>query len=712
MFLIGSFLYLPNMHSKQVKTIDSEKEIIFKGKISSQVYLKDTSLYFTLKQNKNVKVNIRYFYEKDMTEVKTSISKIETGRNCLVKGKYSPLSVKSNPGQFDYAKYLANEDIQAEIIVENLESISCSKKSILTPIWSLRNKLIFIMKENYSDFSSSWLIALILGEDSFIDSHIIDSFRHWNIAHLLAISGLHTAIFVGIIYLILMKFLKLTIETTQIMLILILPLFTILTGAEPSVIRASLMVIIFILLNLINVKLTSSDLISAVFIGLVILNPAFLTHIGFQFSFAVTFSILISLKWLGQTNNRIIQSFKISFISQMIILPLQLHYFTLFQPLSIILNIVVIPYFTMFVIPYMFIMLIGLLLPTYIKEFLDNIFVLIHELFLKSLINLDGLFREHFIIGELNIIIILFFYVILFLFMWGIEKNKIKHSIIMGTILVLFLMFLNNKESFSPVGRVTMLDVGQGDAIIIELPYREGVFMIDAGSHFSFTDMTPSKTIYNQVIKPYLYYRGIGEIDGVFLSHDHIDHTGSLQFMLNDFKVNEVLISPYHPIEGELLEQIKNKGTKVTIINPVENLVRNNLLFQTLHPLNDKQDENENSLIIHTKIGGKSWLFNGDASAVNERELIKAYPKLKVDVLKVGHHGSNTSTDEVFLKKIMPKYALVSAGEKNIYGHPTPLVIERLKNHNINVYRTDEDGAIEYKYNLETQKASFKKYLQ
>lgn len=711
-FLIGSYFLLPTEHAEKSNKNILEEPILIKGKIDSQVYLKDSSLSFIVKQNDAVKVNVRYFYENDIQEVKDPLKTIETGRECILKGIHSPPPIKSNPGQFDYAQYLANQAIYSEIVVADLQDISCAKKSFLSPIWSLRNKLILKIKTNYNDLSSSWLIALILGEDSFIESDIIDLFRHWNIAHLLAISGLHTAIFVGIIYFILMKLLKLTIEKTQIILIIILPIFTILSGAEPSVIRASLMVISFIILNLLKIRLTPSDLLSLIFIILVILDPALLNHIGFQFSFAVTFSLLISLKWLNQTNNRLIQSFKISFISQMIILPLQLHYFAVFQPLSIILNVFVIPYFTLFVIPYMFVMLLALMLPEILRSLLDVFFTWIHTIFLDSLKKLDLLFSDHFLIGDLQVNQFIIYYVILFMFMWAIEKIKIPRATVIGVVFVVFIFFLNLKESFSPEGRVTMLDIGQGDAIMIELPHRNGVFMMDVGSSFSFKEQEPSKKVYEQIIKPYLYYRGIDSIDGIFLSHDHLDHTGSLEFMLDEFNIKEVFVSPYHPIEGDLLAALKKSKTKITIINPPEKLVRNGLSFQILHPVKDQFDENDNSLIVYTEIGGKSWLFNGDASTHNELEVLNTFPNLKADFLKVGHHGSNTSTDEVFLQNIMPKYGLVSAGANNSYGHPTLEVIERLENHDIEIYRTDEDGAIEYNYNLKTKKASLSKYIK
>src|SRR5699024_8887506 len=160
--------------------------------------------------------------------------------------------------------------------------------------------------------------------------------------------------------------------------------------------------------------------------------------------------------------------FKISFISQMILLPLQLHYFSVFQPLSIFLNVIVIPYFTIIVIPLMFIMILFMLFLIILIDFLYVIFVFMLIVFCDILFKLYILFSEYFVLGDLSVVYFLIYYLILFMFMWAIENNKIKYSVILGTIFVIFILFLNNKEVFSPEGRVTMLDIGQGDAIVIE----------------------------------------------------------------------------------------------------------------------------------------------------------------------------------------------------------------------------------------------------
>ena len=115
-----------------------------------------------------------------------------------------------------------------------------------------------------------------------------------------------------------------------------------------------------------------------------------------------------------------------------------------------------------------------------------------------------------------------------------------------------------------------------------------------------------------------------------------------------------------------------------------------------MSPKQNKQSDNENSLVLYTELGGKRWIFTGDAGVETERQILQDFPRLSVEVLKVGHHGSNTSTDQDFVKGINAKYALISAGKDNRYGHPTTEVIETLESENVVIYRTDQEGAVQY----------------
>src|SRR5690625_2824843 len=154
LFLVESYLLLPSELVYSWKEKLPEQSIILKGKIDSQVYLKDSSLSFILKSATN-HVNIRYFNEQDIKEIEKPLENIETGRECIVKGVKTSPQVKSNPGQFDYMQYLANQNIQAELLVNNLEDISCGKKSLFTPIWSRSEEHTSELQNNYSETTSS-----------------------------------------------------------------------------------------------------------------------------------------------------------------------------------------------------------------------------------------------------------------------------------------------------------------------------------------------------------------------------------------------------------------------------------------------------------------------------------------------------------------------------------------------------------------------------
>src|SRR5699024_3257473 len=255
------------------------------------------------------------------------------------------------------------------------------------------------------------------------------------------------------------------------------------------------------------------------------------------------------------------------------------------------------------------------------------------------------------------------------------------------------------KPYVSKTGMVTMLDIGQGDAFVIELPYRKGVFIVDAGATFDFDSFEPKDTVYKRVIRPYLMGRGINTIDAIFISHPHLDHHGSIRFILEEFNVHEMLISEYFEIDDkELQKWLQYTNVQFTTTKFSTRINRNGQMFYVLSPQRDTHDKNDNSLVLYAQIGKLNWLFTGDISKSVEEQIIKDFTNLEVDILKVAHHGSNTSTADKLLKETQPKVALIPVGRKNRYGHPAKEVIETLENGGIKIYRTDEDGAIQYKF--------------
>lgn len=693
-FLLLFLLYIPDKDTSN-KNMHTEKEN-FHGQIISSITKNNQKIEFKLKEyDTKQQYTVIYFPKQEAEE---NIGFLKYGATCNIKGKLELPNERRNPGQFDFRSYLMKQGIYYQIIVNSLDQISCEGYHPLNHLFIMRSNLLSKVENKLSPFTASWLNSLVLGDDSSLDEETLMLFQKWGLTHIIAISGTHIALLLSFLYLVLIKFSILTKEKAQWFVVLFLPIYAVLAGGEPSVWRSCIMAVILILLR--KLKMTNSvlDVISIVFIGLLLINPYYIYHVGFQFSFLVTFCIFLSRKWLSHSQNSLMQGLKVSFIAQMIILPLQFNYFSFFQPLSILLNVFIIPYFSIIVIPLMYSLLpLSLLSISYIS-FIDYVFIKLHAFVLQFISWFDSIFDSPWLLGSVSIGSSFIYMVILLYFMKEIELKRLKTAFVSGIILCCFLFILIAKPYFSPVGKVTMLDIGQGDAMIIELPYRKGVIMIDAGASFSFSEGTVSKNVYKGIIKPFLYSQGIHKLDALILTHEDLDHVGSAPFLIEEGIVQRIYVhSFYEPseIEAELW-----KGFQVEHIGRGDVLEVNGQILYILGPDQKADNSNDNSIVILTEIGGLNWLFTGDIGVEKEKEIINNYPNLKVDVLKVGHHGSHTSTDEAILEKLHPQIALISVGENNRYGHPSPEVIKRLQEKNITILRTDLHGAIEFRFGI------------
>ncbi len=258
-------------------------------------------------------------------------------------------------------------------------------------------------------------------------------------------------------------------------------------------------------------------------------------------------------------------------------------------------------------------------------------------------------------------IIIFYIFFFIWLIFFNLNEIKIRRIASFSYIFSLLISFLPFWNYFS--NEVCFINVGQGDSILLR--NQNKTVLIDTGGNIKF-DMA------KEVLIPFFRKKRIYKIDYLILTHGDFDHDGAKESLCKNFNVKKVVDSKYEfPIEvGDLT---------------LENLNRYNL-----------EGNNENSLAIYTEFIDKKWLFMGDCPLEIEKLIIKDCPNLEADVLKVGHHGSITSTCYEFLKAIKPKEAIISVGKNNSYGHPDSKVISRLKSENIKVRRTDIEGSISY----------------
>lgn len=696
--LIIFYLILPDQQMPVLPFGSKEKPAFHKGTIVSAVEKgsKKISFSFRLDQN-NEKVLAINFPEGDE---KADITTLKHGAYCSFQAVLETPDPATNPGEFDFAKHLRRSGFERQLVIENLQNESCTGQSKWAVLLSARGNFMEKSDAQLDPFTSGWLKALVLGDDGGLPEEVVELFQRWSLSHLLAISGLHIGLVAAILYYIFAASGLFTKEKAQWAIAFLLPLYAFVAGGQPSVWRASLMTVLVILLYKVKASLKTSDIISIVFLLLLLISPTMMNNVGFQLSFVVSFGIILSQRWLGSSDSLFLTMLKLGFVSQMMILPLQISYFHQIQPLSILLNMIVVPYFSFFVIPVMFILFLLLFIPLTapIVVIVDRIFSVLHPLAVDFVFLIDAYLDYPLIPGEGFIKLAPIYLLLFILFMNYLQQMKRIRAFVIGTAMTGVLMLSALMPYLSDEGRVTMLDIGQGDAFIVELPYRKGVIFIDAGASFSFETMEPSSRVYKQVIGPYLKHRGIRHIDAMFLSHEDLDHDGSLPFIAEEVSVGSVIISPIYEPPPFVKEAVLKKGIEWDVMGAGESRQFGDIVFHAIGPLSKTESANENSLILYTEIGGKSWMFTGDAGHPSERELLETYSGLTADILKVGHHGSKNSTEEQFVSQIAPEYALFSAGRNNRYGHPAPEVLDILRKNGAIMLRTDQSGAIIYRF--------------
>jgi competence protein ComEC len=266
------------------------------------------------------------------------------------------------------------------------------------------------------------------------------------------------------------------------------------------------------------------------------------------------------------------------------------------------------------------------------------------------------------------------------------------------TVLILFVVLLWQPwMGLRPTGllELTAIDVGQGDSLLVVLPHGE-TMLVDGGGRLVYGRQRKSSLdIGEDVVSPYLWSRGIRHIDVMIATHSHQDHIGGLAALMSNFRPNELWTGANPP--AELLALARRLGIPAAEKHPSGRFERSGATLEILAPSNDYLAEkpgNNDSLVLRIRYGARAFLLTGDMERGIEAKLLAASDDLHADVLKVGHHGSRTSSTEAFLEAVSPSVALISAGFENSFGHPHPDVLARLGARHAAILRTDLDGLV------------------
>ncbi len=669
--LLLSLLYLfININCITIKSNYNNSSKEFYGYITDYK-IDDNKLTITLKAKEKILINYYFKNSKEKENYKLSY-----GDYIYVYGNTKLPSNNTNFNLFNYKKYLLSQKIIYIVKADNIKLVKNNKNIFYTLKRSIEGRL-----ERCKN-SKGYLKTFIFADKNDLNVESYNNYQTLGVSHLFAVSGMH----VSLISLILLKIFKKLDESKKYLLISFLLLFYLfLTNFTISMIRACFQFILVFINKIFKLNIKNTNILILLFSIIILYNPYVIYNVGFIFSFSISFFI-IKYNSLFKKHGIICNLFLISFVSFLVSLPIVINNFYQINMLSIIYNIFYVPYVSYILFP------ISLL--TFIFPILDNICFFIINIFENISIILSNIHILNFSVCKIPILLVFLYYILLFIILNKMQNKNYK-SIPM--IIILLIIFINYKTVvLTPL--ITFIDVGQGDSALIRL-FNKNI-LIDTGGKVNYNENDNYSIAENVLIK-YFKSDGVKKIDYLILTHGDYDHMGESINLINNFKVGKVIFNndDYNELESKLIKLLKKKNIKY--YKNVEELNINNY---RLYFLNTKiyDNENDNSNVIYTNINNTKLLLMGDAGIKKEKDILKKYNLNNIDFLKVGHHGSNTSSSKEFINSINPKYSLISVGENNRYNHPNKDVLDNLSN--CKIYRTDLDGSIRIKFNNNSYK--------
>lgn len=630
------------------KSVFNTNDTEFIGIVEDYI-IKDNQIKISLKSKERIIVTYKYTGKV--------FNNLSYGDKIKVTGVLKEPSTNNIFNNFNYKKYLYNKKIYYIIEASKIDKIQNNNNHIYT-IKNLLYTRINSLK------SSNYIKALLFG-DNKLDKEIKTSYQINGISHLFSVSGFHINFITSIIYFYLDRVTynkKIKYITVDIFLVLYLLLCN-----TTSLLRCTVMNILLSINHLLKLNIKKIDIVLLTLILCIIINPFIIYDIGFIYSYTISF-FLILYKNKYKTNNKLLKIIYISLISFLVSLPINIYTSYEINFLNIILNIIIVPIVSLILLP--------LSLLTLIFPILDNILYLITSILEKISLYTSNINIFKQVLSKPSIILIIIYYLVIILIL---SKNKHYYLIL------ILLIFHKTIPLYNSNLEVVMFDVGEADSMLISTPSKKVNILIDTGRGID---------INNIII--YLKSIGISKLNYLIITHGDEDHIGGALYLIDNFKVDNVILNKgdYTELEVELITHLKNKNIKYT-----NNINKIPLLGSYMYLLNTKKfsNENDNSIVTYFEYQKYKFLFMGDSSSKTEEYLINNYNLTNISFLKVGHHGSNTSSSTHFINKITPKVSLISVGRNNFYHHPNKEVLTNLSNSVI--YRTDINKSIKIKIN-------------
>jgi len=715
-FVIGIISYVVSIDSSLDNFYD--KDLVFECEIVDVINTKED--YSSYKANiRKINDNKRiYSVDEDLLLRVYDGQALSVGDIINVNGSLEKPNLNTNPGLFNYKLYLQSQGIFYTMDA-NEHFIQILSRNNLTFTKRISNTfkdyVIETLDNSLSRKSSKIMKSIILGDDKFLDNHTQNKFRTLGIAHILAVSGLHIGLIFAFISLILKK-LKINRKISTVFAVFFIWLYAYFIGFPASVLRASVMVSILALSTITYRRYDPLNSLAFAALILLIYRPSFLFSMGFQFSFIATFSLIvfsIRLRILLFNRDSKLANTTSSLIAvQMGMIPITAYYFNNYYLLSIISNFVVVPILSLS----LSLSFIVLIIATFSIKIASVLGIVI-----DTLINFSDYFTEIFYnIPVFNITLrsmtfsdIVIYYLIIFIILRFIKFSSVQFNVLkslfiyFSIVILIHMAFIMTDEKLI----INFIDVGQGDCSLIRS--KDKNILVDCGG----TILSDFDIGANTVL-PYLRKQGIKKLNAVFISHFHEDHCEGLLSLMGNININNIFIG-YIPVDNELYDSIEFMANKysipITILSKDDTIELNkNISIKVISQANNadnlnKNNENNLSLVLLLEAYNKKVLFTGDIEKDAENNLIRENYINDIDVIKVPHHGSKTSSTLSLIKHFEPEFAIIQVG-KNSFGHPSQEVIERYQNNNVKVYRNDLSGMITVK--LEQELVKIIPYIQ
>lgn len=734
--LITGFMLMSNEITTRNHIYDlKENTVIVQGKIykientafGTNIYLKGVEV-----ENGEKSVSVKRIFVN--TE---KIPNVKIGNIIKVRGKLRQFEEAANKGNFDSRKYYLSLGFYGKIEAGTIEVINSDYSGIRQGLYELRMEIIERLEKLCSDNNGIFSIinnkngiigAIILGDKTDLDSDIKELYSVSGIAHILAISGLHIS-FIGMaIYRLLRRRFRFLFSAA--VSIPVVLSFGIMSGFGISTIRAIIMFILKIIGEVLGRKYDAITAISLAGLVLLVQNPFVVCNSGFQMSFGAIIAIVLILPMVEEilnTDNKIIKVISANFTISLVMNPILAWNYYELPTFSFLLNIVVVPLMSVVIVSSIAGIFCSCIMFGFGKVVIfPGCGILELYTFLCNIINKSSV--ASIVVGQPKVTIIIVYYAILLVVLFGLknirtkytraekERNiikketglvlekkakkerrikgqnvKLRLACIVGFLLLNCLIYYIPNQGFY----ITFINVGQGDGILIHGDNGTKV-MVDGGS-------TSEKQVAKNCIVPYLKAEGIGTIDYSIITHTDKDHISGILEILENNNSNRIriknLVMPDINMKddtyNELIEKAKLKKINVLYIKKGDTLSLGKTKIKCIYPetTTTASDKNDYCTVLSVKNKTSKILLTGDISKKIE-EKIKDDIEENYTVLKVAHHGSNYSSSEKFLKKVNPKYSIISVGKNNSYGHPGNETMERLRKQGGVIYRTDEKGGI------------------